>query len=270
MFYVLECKVNNCSAEFYLNDIPIIRRGPETGDSFGGPVNQFVVEGRNTLEMVIHPGPTPGEALGGADNKRKRFIPEEGAFAEAALTTYPKGAIIEGPDRKELVSLKWTAEPDAPYFFPTVRSVSCTLEKAFGSWKWLEAEKLTLDENTLQEANDFILNTHSTLSIGDYEAFADMGELRNEEIDRAYGKAKGASAQQLKTMGEMAKDESSWGMEQINPDRFSLRLCGDDRMIECLTKKWKPILEQLPDDQDRITRYQLMIGKLDGQWRILR
>ena len=61
-FYVFECLARGCVAEFYLNDIPIIRRGSGVGLEYGGQVNQYLVDGTNELTIVVNPGPVPGEA----------------------------------------------------------------------------------------------------------------------------------------------------------------------------------------------------------------
>ncbi len=270
LFYVLECKVEHCTAEFYLNDIPVIRRGPDIGDAFGGPVNHLLVDGVNCLEMVIEPGPTPAEALKGVPDSRRPEAPPENARAQAALTTYPKGAVVEGPDREELVSMEWQAEEGTPCFFPRVCATTYDLGPVYGRWQWQDAERITLDDATLRDASDFVIGLHGSMAIGDFEPYIQSGRTRNAEFDRIYEKAPGATAGQFRNMRADCIDDPYWGMAQLSSDTFSLRLCAHDRLVECISNAWQPVLEELPDQEESIMRYPMMIGKIDGEWQILR
>ena len=95
-YYVLECSARECVAEFYLNDIPVVRRGPDLGLHFAGQSNQYLVDGRNELSVLVEPGPTPGEAISGKGGARSRRE-AAGAAVSAALCKYPPGATVGGP-----------------------------------------------------------------------------------------------------------------------------------------------------------------------------
>ena len=269
LIYFLECKAVNCTAEFYLNDIPVIRRGPEFGDAFGGPVNHLVVDGRNRLEIVIGPGPTPAQALIGADG-RERSQPDAEARVRIALATYPQGAVVEGPDREEIAAHEWQALDGEACFMPRVTGTDCDLGPVLGPWQWQAAERLILDEATHREAVDFILGVHSSLVIGDFERYLRLGAGRSQEVDRSYGKAPGASNGQIRNLRADCTADPFWGMAQLRPEALNLRLCGRDRLIECLTQDWRPVLEEIPDQEESVMRYPMLIGKIDGRWQILR
>ena len=269
MFYVLECRAEQCTAEFYINDIPVIRRGPDIGDAFGGPVNFFMVDGVNTLDILVHPGPTPAEAVSGPGGNRYRMVPEKGAAASAALAAYPKGAVLEGPDREEIVSVEWKAGEGA-CVFPTTKGVRIDLGDLYGRWKWQDAEPLDPDAGAFDEARDFVIGIHSSLAIGDFDRYVDLGVSRSEEADRAYGKPAGATAGTLRGMKAYCADDPAWGLQMLNPDEFSFRLCGENRVVDCLSKTWKPVLEELPDMEGSVSRYPIMISRIDGEWEIVR
>ncbi len=103
-FYVFECAVDNCDAEFYLNDIPVVLRKQDGGRLFGGPVNELVVEGINEIGVVINPGPEPGLALSGREGKRDRFVATD-AKLFAALSIYPRGPWLAARTGKSLCVL---------------------------------------------------------------------------------------------------------------------------------------------------------------------
>jgi len=41
-------------------------------------------------------------------------------------------------------------------------------------------------------------------------------------------------------------------------------------MIECLGKDWQPIIRGVPDPEEGRFMYPMMIGKLKGDWLIMR
>ncbi len=270
IFHVLEVRVENCVAEVYLNDIPIIRRGNDYGLEFGGPVNQYMVNGLNRLEIVVDPGPVPAEALTGTAGCRQCFTPDKEARAWAALSTYPKGAIIDGPDREEIVALEWKPENNRPHCFPLVCSASIDLGEIYKAWQWQSAPRLTLDDETLREVSDFVIGMHGSLAILDFERYVELSKHRNEEGDFAYQKMPGTVAQQLLSMRGYIEDDPGWGMATLKPDEFSFRLCGNDRMIECVAKSGEPVLEELADNEGSISRYPMLLSKIDGEWLIVR
>lgn len=268
-FYVLECSATECVAEFYLNDIPVTRRGPDYGTEFDGPINYLVVDGENTLEAVIQPGSTPAASIPGDGPERTRQLLDEGAGVKAALVRYPKGAAIGGPDGQELFALNWSAQPQAQ-MFPRVVGTACDLGAVYGRWIWQDADRLVLDGETRQEIFDFLLMIHGHMVVGDFEEFINFSRLRNEEADRAYDKGAGMTEMQIRAMRGDPVSIPDWGMAPLIPDNFDLRLCGKGRLVECVTKSWKAVIEEIPDEEGAVNRYPMMITRIDGHWQIVR
>ena len=59
---VLEAQVTGCSAELYVNDIPVTQVGVGQASSVALPVNHYLATGANTLALLVNPGPTPASA----------------------------------------------------------------------------------------------------------------------------------------------------------------------------------------------------------------
>jgi len=270
IFYVLECSVEKCVAEFYINDIPITRRGPQYGKMLNGPMNQMIKDGVNALEIVVNPGDIPSESYLGSGGKRRRLTPEDGAFAKAKISKYPKGAVVGGPDEEELMAVEWAAEKDRIEMFPKVVSAAADLGQIFGPWQWEGGSRIALEEETLKEIFDFVLEIHGYLVVADFEPFIEFSLPRSSDTDLAYGKTPGQSAEEVRIEMERCTNNSWWSMKPLKPDDFDFRLCGCDKMIECISKEWKPVIEEEPDEEGSISRYPMMIGKIDGKWRIVR
>lgn len=268
-FYVIECKSSGVNAEFYLNDIPIIRRGPELGMKYGGPCNQYLIDGVNELSVIIVPGEIPSETLHSkAGRQRIKF--EEEASVKAELSIYPFGSVMGGPSKKVLMSVDWKLEKEKWMVFQKVISARMDLGKLFGEWEWQKAPRIELNEDTLKEIHKFIKDLHMSLAAGDPELLLEFGEPRLKDIEKAFDLVPGEKEELIRKVTLDDAEQDWWGMEDINPDNYDLRLCAEDRMVEIVNKEWKPILQESPDPEGGVGSYSMTISKLDGKWKIVR
>lgn len=270
IYYVFECAVDNCTAEFYLNDIPIVMRSQDGGRLFGGQVNELVVDGINEIDAVIYPGPQPGQALSGPGGKRDRFVAAD-AKVFAALSTYPPGAVVGGPDRKQLIRMEWAADPDGwPEVLPKVMSAAQDLGPLLGEWAWEGAPRITLDEDTCQEIADFLGVLHAALAAGDPEPFIEAGAIRLEEVEKAFDLKPGSKAEHVRKVTLRDAAEPWWGLQPLNPANFDLRLCAADRLVECIGRDFQPVLKETPDEDGGVGHYDMLLAKIDDRWQIVR
>jgi hypothetical protein len=268
-FYVFECSADGVNAEFYINDIPIIRRGEEFGKKYGGPCNQYLIDGVNELSAILVPGEIPSESLS-SKTGRTRIKLKEKASVKAELSVYPFGAVMGGPAKKVLMSVDFQLEPDQWMVFQKVISARTDLGKLFGEWEWQKAPRIELTPDTLKEIQKFIKDLHMSLAAGDPELFLELGEPRLKDIEKAFDLIPGEKADLIRTVTLDDAEQDWWGVEDLNPDDYDLRLCAHDRMVEIINKKWKPILQEHPDPEGGVGTYSMTISKLNGKWKIVR
>ncbi|GEM_PF-2500277 len=268
-FYVFECTASGVNAEFYLNDIPIIRRGPELGRSYGGPCNQYLIDGVNELSAILVPGDSPSESLH-SKGGRQRIKLEEEAFVKAELSIYPFGAVMGGPAKKVLMSIDWKLEANQWMVFQKAIGARMDLGKLFGEWEWQKAPRIELNEETVKEIHKFIEDLHLSLAAGDPDLFLELGEPRLKDLEKAFDSPPGEKEELIRKVTLDDAEQDWWGMEDINPDDYDLRLCAHDKMVEIINKKWKPILQESPDLEGGVGTYSMTISKLDDQWKIVR
>ncbi len=269
-FYVFECEVDGCTAEFYLNDIPVIRRGNEIGRFYKGQSNELVRDGINEIAVIVHPGKTPAEAIAG-DGGKRRQIASDKASVSAALAVYPFGAVAGGPDRTELFGLAWKGRSDGiPEIFPKVLGIQHDLGPLFGPWAWESLPPLTLDEGERTEIRKFLEPLHLSLAAGDPELFIEESRMRLDDTARAYGLPPGQKEDLIRQVTRRDAAQPWWGMQPLAPDTFNLRLCGGNRLVQLIGNDWMPVLKENPDEEDGVGTYSMMIGKVDGKWHIIR
>jgi len=270
IYYVFECAVDNCTAEFYLNDIPVVMRSQDGGRLFGGQVNELVVDGINEIGAVINPGPEPGLAISGREGKRDRFAAED-AKLFAALSTYPPGAVVGGPDRKELMRIEWKADADGwPEVFPKVVSVAEDLGSLLGEWAWEGAPRIVLDEETVKEIEEYLTALQKALAEGDPEPFIEAGAIRLQEVEKAFDLKAGSKAEHVRKVTLRDAAEPWWGLQSLDSGQFDLRLCAGGRLVECVGRDFQPLLKENQDDDGGVGSYDMILAKINDHWQIVR
>lgn len=268
-FYVLECEAQGCDAEFWLNDVPVIRRGPSSGPYMSAPVNQLVRDGVNVLTAIIRPGPKPSEAATGADGV-KEFHVAEGERVWAKLTAYPYGAVVGGPDAEHLVEIDWPPIPRLPTQHPLVLSSRADLGEVRGAWAFETADVLTLDVPTKKEIAAYLADVRKKLEDGDCEAFLAAQKLRLADGARAFDTRASKKKNEIRRIMADEFGKPEWAFEPLDEATFDLRLVAGGRMVECLGTDWEPLVRQRPDADGNVGHFDMMLAKIDGRWEIVR
>jgi len=272
-FLVLECKAEGCVAEFYLNDVPVIRRGPELGKSFAGPIHQYLVDGVNELAVVIEPGETPSIAITGGEDAGRTRRTLQGASIWAKLARYPRGSATGGPDGVELLRVEWKSDAGGDaraWAFPRVVDGRVDLGPLKGRWAWQDAETLDLDEDEVGDLTFRLETLQESLENGDPEPFLALTGVRLDEFSRAYGNPPRDKIRQVRMAVQELSAEPAWGVEPVDPDRFDLRLCGRNRLVQCIAKDWDPILRAKPDAEGGQVTWELFFSRIGGEWKVTR
>lgn len=268
-FYVLECEADGCDAEFWVNDIPVVLRGPQHGQYASMPINQLVRDGVNTITAIVRPGPKPSEAATGGDKgKSPREPADEKVWAK--LSAYPMSAVVGGPEAEHLIELAWPPDPKVVEEHPLLVSASKDLGELFGPWAHESAPPITLDEATRAEILAFLKEIRGLLEAGDCEGFLDRQKLRIADTALAYGKRPANKKNEIRRVIADEFGKPSWGFPPIPEDKLDLRLVAHGRVVECIGSDWEPLVRRNPDEDGNGGFFELMISKIDDAWQIVR
>jgi hypothetical protein len=252
----------DCRAELYVNGFPVGRIGGNLQPYTSAPIPEYLIEGKNKLEVVLGAGPTPSVCRTGA-----AACPTSDAtmIARARIARFKDGEMT-GPERGEtLAELLWTGENEDD--LPKVISTTVDLGHLFGEWKWQSAEPLTLDDETVKSAIAFIKLIQKNYSDCNAEEIAKVAGFKHAETMVAYP-AYGSfdlEAMFIDELKQMA-DHPQWKPDDLPVDQYDLRLIADGRLIEAIGKDWRPIVRMAEGDFG----FPLIIGRVDGEWQILR
>jgi hypothetical protein len=265
-----EMSLTNCRAELYLNGIPVGRRQAGQLPEFSVSVQQFLIDGKNLLELVINPDSTPSLARSGSADSVMA-----GGRAEARLVRYPEGVYPGDPQGKVLIKVSWGGENRSveknPAGYPLVVSRTADLGPQFGRWCWQDAPRLTLDPATRDSIAAVIRTVREALAKGDPDPIVELSRISYEEGARAYPATTSAWLEgRFRKFLARAAQKPGWCIDPVDPSDWDLRLVADGRLVECLARDWRPIVRTKPLPDDEPYEFPMLLGRIDGKWRIVR
>jgi hypothetical protein len=257
-----DLRIQNCTVEVRVNQIPVVHLNATKERTQSRPVVEFLVSGKNTLEMVVNPGATPSRALDAsavADS-----IP--GSRVLAALTEYEEG---EYPFRggRTLARIEYDAGNGAPPKALLLSSDPITLTSSH-AWAWQSAAINSLDSATMTALTQMLHTMHQALSAHHAAPILDLMRVYYNEYALAYP---GQTVDQLlqDVSDSISTNSSKWNVAPLDPAQFDFRLCAGGRLVECIDHAWNPVIradvgEDLPYD------FPIMAGLYQGRWQVLR
>ena len=265
-----ELVVKNCTAEIMLNDIPIERLDGKEWPRISEPVATNLKDGINRLELVINPGTSPSTS-----RTDKRLLNKKGISVHARLVSYPVDVYPSDVKGDVLIDLKWEGgAEDKEQEFPVILQGEADLGKQYGEWIWANAEKITLDEKTITEINGIIRTIHSAYSAGNSEPInLLMKDYLFTDISKAYGVQKPEDL--AREFDEYLKDlkaespKTGWRVLPLKPEEFDFRVVGNGKLVQCLDKNWKDVIQSIDNDGDDFP-FWMMLAKINGKWVIAR
>jgi hypothetical protein len=264
--FCVEADVDGCSAEVYLNDIPLGRLFPEPGNpELGLTINQLIRNGPNTVELLLDPGDHPSAAR---TPKETRDLAGLSFFLR--VSRVPEGGVIgESAPSETLVEVNFTGDGMVvPVPLSAVRTF--TVDSPFPPWAWERAEVLTLGPALTADVVAFLADYRAALAHRDIGRENRLSALVHAEICAAYGRSPGPWVAALNGAIEDEWRRADWSVEPIDADQLDLRLCANGRMVQCVRKDWDDAIRSNRDAEGGNMTVPLFLGRLDGRMQRLR
>jgi hypothetical protein len=258
----LEIRIKRCPAEVFLNRIPIKRLLPNQQLSISVPAMQYLRQTQNLLEVVIFPGPEPArcrESGGVHDTK--------GASVRARVVTYRDGEFTGGDTGDVICEVKW--EGKGSESTPIILSASGAGTPTAGPWAWETASVLSLERDG-EAIHAEIRKIHELFKNGNAVELLNKMRTFIKESARAYPAwdIKEIEATLLRDISRNSERKDQ--IEDLDPQRFSLRLCAEGRLVECIDKDWLPIFRTKPQADGRGYPFPVFLGRTATGLEILR
>jgi hypothetical protein len=266
--FTLEVSTDGATVEALLNDIPIGVVRPEQPSPVVFAVSEFVISGENTLELLVHPGPTGSGARQASAVQGVAVEALVRGRAQAALHALPEGR-EPGFDRgDEIGRVEWLG-PTVGTPLSVTRNVS--VMDVIERWAWQSATRLSPDDALVRaRVTGLVAELHSMLRAGEPLTFLTAIDRKVTEAARAYGLARevirSTVLQQFET-----RAVPPFALLPFEPAALDVRAAAGGRLLVCTVGNRQPVLRF--EDVTRPGRefaLPVMLGQIDGRLEVLR
>jgi len=277
--YSAECYAQNVNVEFYINDIPISLRGPGFGVFWGGSINQYLLNRNNKISLIVKPGNTPSRAKTGDVTGSFLACPGEREKTLMRICSYPKGALLGGPEAVEIVRLSWPEKKQVRNIeindyklntYPLKKEEPFYIGKLFSTSKsYQKASRLKLNDKVNLCLAKILEELHGCIEKGDADKFIELSFPRIHDNADSYGKNINENINLIKAGFKRNLNSESWGLSGLDPQNYDFRLCFDDRVVHCIAKDWKPIIRETLDKDGSCSYYDVFISLVKRRWQVV-
>ncbi len=257
-----ELKIDNCRAELWLNDIPLQLLAQNLSHNVSIPAHLYLVDGVNSLEIVVNPGPIPSHA------RQPFFEATLSGSAVARLVAY-EARRFTGESGQVLLETSFDGSSAAPGPYPRSAKSKANLGSMFGRWDWESAEPLLLDTPTIESLAQVLESIRESLATGNPEVMLRFASGKLANAARAFpARSFEILVGQFRRIVQRDSATAGWTFPALDHEQFDFRLVSGGRLIECINRDWKPTLrtEVRPDGYPK--SYALVFCRIGGQWRI--
>ena len=264
-----QLEVSDCTAELWLNDIPLMRIDTSPGriPIENIAVMQYLVPGTNLLEIVVEPGSTPSVA-----RTERHELPLKKMSAIGRLIRFQEGAsglVAEG-DLLAEVRFQWdNTSLDKRRFFPQGSGMQVEMGAAFGLWNWQKAPALVPGEALFAEARGVLDEVEGALRAFDESRLWELTELQLRDVLRAHPvlTEPGLRSELAAKLAQIKTDTSP--VVARDPARHDFRIVGGGKLLECMDKDWTTSFK-VRSPRGNALPYRMMLARIDNRLRIVR
>jgi hypothetical protein len=264
-----QLETKGCVAELYLNGVPVSRIGPEPGriPIENVAVEQLIVPGPNTLELLVEPGESPGQARSG--RRELEFRPMKAA---ARLMRYRDGGDTE-PGHGEVlleVEYRWSDASLERIEFPTSSSGVVDLGQAHGRWAFLDAAPLSLDEPLIHEASQLLDELEAALRTKNLGRLWSLSEPQLRDVLVAYPALSEAFLRADLEQMVAHYGKLSDPVLPRDPGAHDFRLVANGRLLQLVDADWSSSFKLRDPESGEAVGYPLFVGRVGSELRVVR
>jgi hypothetical protein len=251
-----------CTAELYLNDVPISRLTPAGLAAEGRAIEQYLIPGTNRVE----PGERPSQTRAGT-----RTMNLEGATAFAFVGRYAVGETVSATTGKKLAEVRFTSADlkDEPAVFPRSLIAEFDAGPAHGRWDWQDAPVLTPSNELFDEAHQVLGEIAEIFRRQSGQLYFAVTEVQCRDAMRAYPAWNEAGVRA--ELDEQAKMYASVDDPIVPVDtmRNDFRIVAGGRMLQCLDQDWTTSLK-LRSKRGTLVPHPVLLARIGGRLRVVR
>jgi hypothetical protein len=264
---VAQLEVDGCIAELYLNGIPLIRLAPPKIPIQNRAVEQFLVPGENTLEVLVEPGSRP--LLARIEERRIPFRPMR---ATGRLIRFPEGVpgTVEHGDLLAEANFSWSQASLAQQVFPRSARTGFDMGAAHGYFVWQAAPEIVLDPATIEEARAVLDQVEAAIRAHDIDWLLRLNQVMVRDTIRSYSAMDDGFLRREITNLMRRQQKVLDPVIPRDPHTHDFRVVAGGRILQCIDVDWTSSFKLRSPTGGAPLPYMLFLARIDGKLQIVR
>ena len=260
-------EVSSCSAELFLNDIPIIHIGL---DESRFPLEAMAIEhalvpGENRLELWVDPTPVPRTS---AITTRKLVM--QPAQAEGRIIRLDVGDTPMRGHGEPIATVSFDLPEPTDLELPRRYATAFTLERSRPRLAFQDGAMLTLDSALRDEVDTVLDDLEACLARGDLDRLLELHSVAHADVSKAYP-AWTREAIRADFAARIARhQEAEEPVIRRDRENARLRLFGDGRVVACFDAEGRAAVKTRSARDGSGNDYPVFLSRIDGRLRIIR
>jgi hypothetical protein len=262
-----QLEVSDCSAELWLNGIPLMRLAPPMMHIQNLAVEQYLIPGTNTLELVIEPGVRPSLA-----RKELREVAFRPMAATGRLIRFPEGVpgTVEYGELLCEARFSWLdATPDRQSF-PRSIGAQVNMGPAHGRFSWQDAPTLVLNAVTIDEACALLDELEEAIVALDEERLWRLTGLKLHDVLRSYSQVTEESLRREFKALLGRQQNALTAVLHRDRSKHAFRIVAGGRMLQCIDDDWTSSFKLQNPRTGSLIQYPLFLARIDARLQVIR
>lgn len=260
-----QLEVQDCTAELYVNGVPVIRITPSKLHIQNVAVEHFLVPGKNRIEVLVEPGGRPSGA-----RLDTHFLSYRPMKAIGRLIRFPDGVPATVEHGELLAATMFDRAPGPPRLFPVEAAAQVDLGAAHGRWEWQDAPQLKLNDALIDEAHALLERVAAILRARKTEEFWRITELQLLDVQHAYPANNEAEMRRHLAVLMAYYEKAADPVMALERARYDFRLVAGDRLLQLIDRDWTTSLKMRDPGDGSPVPYSIFVARIRGELRIVR
>lgn len=259
---MLRLEAADCTAEAWLNGVPIARVSPEQPTRLL-PVHEFAVAGANDIALIVQP------ALPGMPEEPQAQLSDGQAWASVQLLLPRMGQISHPSNARTLAQLQWHV-PDGEVYETPLRTLGkVELPIAFPRWRWFDAPVVQDIPAAKVQAVKLLQRLAVDLARGESASFVAAARLRFEELALAYQRQPADEVERFRVGVQALRSAPSFKPVLTSAATLLLRPVAGGRLLECLAADGRAALRG-EHENGTLRMWPVRLAFIEGRPHVLR
>ena len=136
-----------------------------------------------------------------------------------------------------------------------------------GKWEWQKTDPIKLNKEVISEVKKILSAIYDSFNSGNPDLLIPFTEKSVIDLSNSYGSN---VDKRIERIANFVRNfyKSKRKLVPLSDIKFALRLCANNKLIDCIADDYNPIIRSYKDEYGGEFFYSVKIGRINKKWYI--